>query len=219
MAEAVNYNAWLARRVALVARSGDQILDFGAGTGTFASILAQAGHSVACVEDDEELARRLRTDGFEVVASLDRIEAGTIDYVYSLNVLEHIQDDAAALAGIARALAPGGTLLLYVPAFQVLYSSMDRKVGHFRRYRRQGLEALAAAAGFIDVRSRYADSLGFFAALAYRWIGSDSGTLDRRSVVLYDRCVFPVSRMLDRLFGRLFGKNVLLTACKPPVRG
>jgi SAM-dependent methyltransferase len=215
MAEAVNYNAFLHALVAARARPGDRILDFGAGIGTFARELARHGHVVTCLEPDAAQARRLLADGMPVVDDLAALPDASLDYVYTLNVLEHIDDDAAAVRGIAAKLKPGGRLLVYVPAFQVLYSSMDRKVGHVRRYRRAGLERVVRDAGLGNVAARYVDSLGFLAALAYRFVGSDDGTIDRRALRTYDRFVFPPSRLLDRIVGRWFGKNVLLTAEKP----
>ena len=215
MAEAVNYNAFLHAQVAARARPGDRILDFGAGIGTFARELVRHGHAVACLEPDPAQAQRLAADGLPVVADLAELPDASLDYVYTLNVLEHIDDDGAAARGIAAKLKPGGRLLVYVPAFQVLYSSMDRKVGHVRRYRREGLAGVVRNAGMGNVAARYVDSLGFLAALAYRVVGSDDGTIDRRALRTYDRFVFPVSRLLDRLVGRWFGKNVLLTAEKP----
>jgi SAM-dependent methyltransferase len=215
MAEAVNYNAFLHAQVAARARPGDAILDFGAGIGTFARELVRRGHAVACVEPDHAQAQRLAAEGLRVVEGLDQLADASLDYAYTLNVLEHIEDDAAAVRGIAAKLRPGGRLLVYVPAFQVLYSSMDRKVGHVRRYRRDGLADVVRDAGLGNVVARYVDSLGFLAALAYRVVGNDDGTIDRRALRTYDRYVFPASRVLDRLVGRWFGKNVLLTAEKP----
>ena len=215
MAEAVNYNAFLHAQVAALACPGDRILDFGAGIGTFARELARHGHAVACLEPDAAQAQRLAGEGLRVVASLDELPDASLDYVYTLNVLEHIDDDNAAMRGIAARLKPGGRLLVYVPAFQVLYSSMDRKVGHVRRYRREGLARVVADAGLVDVVARYVDSIGFLAAFAYRFVGNDDGSIDRGALRAYDRFVFPVSRVLDRLFGRWFGKNVLLTATRP----
>ena len=215
MAEAVNYNAFLHAQVAARARKGDRILDFGAGIGTFARELARRGHAVACLEPDAAQAQRLVDDGLRVVGDLAELPEASLDYIYTLNVLEHIDDDGAALRAIASRLRPGGRLLAYVPAFQVLYSSMDRKVGHVRRYRREGLARVVRDAGLDNVVARYVDSLGFLAALAYRVVGNDDGTIDRRALRTYDRFVFPASRVLDRLAGRWFGKNVLLTAEKP----
>ena len=56
------------------------------------------------------------------------------DFIYSSNVLEHIYDDVKSLKQLESKLTKNGTLVLYLPAFQILYSDLDRSVGHFRRY-------------------------------------------------------------------------------------
>ena len=91
---------------------------------------------------------------------------------------------------------------------------MDERVGHFRRYRRRPLSDLARETGLHVERSAYADSVGFLAALVYRFVGDQSGAISGAQVRTYDRFVFPVSRAFDRLFGKAFGKNVYLVAVK-----
>jgi SAM-dependent methyltransferase len=213
MREAVRYNAWL---VELVRRhappGGGRVLDFGAGSGTFSVPVARSGLDVTCLEPDGPLRDSLRAQGLAVAAALPELENASFDYVYSLNVLEHIDDDAAALRGLSKKLRPGGVLLLYVPAFGVLYSSMDRNVGHFRRYRRHGLVRLVQEAGLDVTTARYVDCLGFLAALLYRVIGSDTGKIDRGQLRIYDSYVWPLSLRLDGVCGRLFGKNLLVLA-------
>ena len=90
---------------------------------------------------------------------------------------------------------------------------MDRRVGHYRRYRRAGLERLVRSAQFRILRSEYVDSVGFFVSLVYRMLRRD-GTISTRSVVLYDRVAFPISRALDRVTRSFFGKNLLLVATR-----
>src|SRR5437588_738887 len=77
---------------------------------------------------------------------------------------------------------------------------------------RHALVQKGGAAGFRVDRCSYADSLGFLAALAYRAVGNRSGDLNPRSVTVYDRFAFPLSRALDHVTGRLFGKNLALIA-------
>ena len=127
-------------------------------------------------------------------------------------IVEHIADDRGTVAALRARLKPNGSLLIYVPAFPVLFSSMDRKVGHRRRYRRAGLATLVANAGFAVTIARYQDCLGFFAALLFKWVGNHRGTIDERGLIAYDRYVFPASRCLDRWAGRWFGKNLLIVA-------
>lgn len=217
MAEAVNYNAFLHD---LVARSGagarrGAVVDFGAGGGLFADHARRSAGHLTCVEPDTGLRQRLAARGHIAVADIAALPDASQDYVYSLNVLEHIEDDAAALRALHRVLKPGGRLFIYTPAFQLLYSAMDRKVGHHRRYTRGQLRRLLEQAGFSVETARYADSLGFFAALLYRFIGNEDGSINRQALTLYDRAVFPLSCALDRLCQRSFGKNVFAVATKP----
>jgi putative flippase GtrA len=211
MTEAENYNAFLVSLVQAHCGSG-RVLDFGAGSGTFARPLRDAGRDIVCVEPDERLRAMLAEDGLAAVAGTDEVAPASIDCAYTLNVLEHIEDDAAALETLRERLRPGGTLFVYVPAFNVLFGAMDEKVGHFRRYRRRELERMLEQAGFEVLESRYVDSLGFAASLVYRFVGDRSGAISPASVALYDRLVFPLSRLLDRVLGPFLGKNVLCVA-------
>lgn len=217
---ATNYNSFLSRLVLSRAAGARRALDFGAGVGTFALEMRSAGLEVECVEPDPSQRARLESQGFRSYASADEVESESFDFIYTLNVLEHIEDDVAALAALRRALRPGGTLFAYVPAFNCIYSSMDKKVGHFRRYRKGELVAKTKTAGLESLGAEYADSLGFAASLAYKMKGAESGgDLDPRQLVLYDRAVFPISRALDLLGCRfVVGKNVHGVFQKP-VRG
>ncbi|HZB50870.1 MAG TPA: hypothetical protein VE547_17415, partial [Mycobacteriales bacterium] len=82
-----------------------------------------------------------------------------------------------------------------------------------RRYRRGPVEQLLRSVGFRVRRSEYVDCIGFLASLVYRLLRRD-GTVTARSVLVYDRLAFPVSRRLDRLTRRLVGKNLLVVATR-----
>lgn len=218
MAAAHRYTEFLCRLMESAggAAARGKVADFGAGTGLFASLWRQRATQVTCIEPDPELRRRLAAQGFVTAEGAAAIADASQDFIYTLNVLEHIDDDRAAVRELHRMLKPGGRLLVYVPAFPVLYSAMDRKVGHLRRYRREALVQLLREGGFTVEDSAYADSLGFFVSLLYRFVGSKDGGISLPALLLYDRAVFPVSRLLDRLFGRLVGKNVFAVAVRPP---
>lgn len=209
---AKNYNGFLLKVLRENIPRG-VVLDFGAGMGDFATEMKKAGYHVLCVEPDESLFRGLEKRGFETYKSLEEVPvlSGSL---YSLNVLEHIGDDRAALEEISSKLKENGLLVLYVPAFQLLYSSMDRKVGHLRRYKKSTLKELVGVAGFGMEKMEYVDSLGFLITLLYKAVGSREGSLSPSAVKFYDRFLFPLSRAMDRLFHRAFGKNLLLIARK-----
>ena len=211
---ATNYNSLLLDLILENSQGHSRMLDFGAGTGTFAKLLRTKGIEVVCVEPDTHLAERLIRDGFLTFNDLNEVPDGSFEFIFTLNVLEHVEDDWTSFRRLASKLAKGGRLLVYVPAFQILWTSLDERVRHYRRYRRAGLERLARSAGLTVCKTRYVDSLGFFAALGFKVFDNKNGDLSAQAVSLYDRCVVPLSRLLDSLMGRLFGKNVYLIATK-----
>jgi putative flippase GtrA len=212
MRHAKNYNQYLTD---LVKRhvDGIDVLDFGAGAGTFAEPVSHNRTRVSCLEPDAVLRGQLADDGFQTFAELSAVPRRSLDTIYTLNVLEHIEDDQSTLRELGACLRDSGRLIVYVPAFTVLFSAMDQKVGHFRRYGRPDLVAKLAAAGFRIRHARYVDSLGFLVTLLYKLVDQQgSGDISPGSVKIYDRFIFPLSLLVDRLTGGRFGKNLLVVA-------
>ena len=132
-------------------------LETGAGTGYMTRKFLDKGYRGACYELSEEAREKIRanladyTDRLDVLDSLDELDEREFDYLLTFEVLEHIEDDAAALQAWTRHLKPNGRLLLSVPAHQNKYSLTDEMVGHVRRYERKELEALLESAGYADI--------------------------------------------------------------------
>jgi SAM-dependent methyltransferase len=130
------------------------LLEVGCGTGFVLAGLREAFPTLRLVgselyEEGLELARR-RLPGVELVR-LDATEmpfAAEFDVVGSFDVLEHVEQDEAALAGMRRALRPGGGLILLVPQHPRLWSEMDEVAHHVRRYTRRELVDKVERAGF-----------------------------------------------------------------------
>jgi SAM-dependent methyltransferase len=215
MREAENYNRFLLRLIEQHAGGATSAIDFGAGAGTFSVPCRDAGFDITAIEPDDRLRGLLTAAGIRTVANASELADEQFPYAFSLNVLEHIPDDVEALRTLRAKLVPGGRLFAYVPAFPVLFTSMDAKVGHVRRYTRATLKDSLAAAGFeIDIL-RYADSLGFAATLLFKALDSGRGDVNRGMLRLYDRVALPVSLALDTLTHRWFGKNVFAVARRP----
>jgi SAM-dependent methyltransferase len=189
-----------------------KIVDLGAGRGTFAEMLRARGLKIECVEPDPANQVKLHELGFPVQAGMEECEPESIDYVYTLNVLEHVPDDKALVGEVFSRLRSGGRLFIFVPAFPILWSRLDDYVEHQRRYRRAPMVAMLRRAGFVLEQARYADCLGFFAAFFF---GRNAKVeLSPRSIWIYDRFLFPVSRFLDPILGRFFGKNLAVLCRK-----
>jgi SAM-dependent methyltransferase len=212
--EARNYNHWLVGQVLAAKPPGaGNVVDLGAGRGTFVEALHGRGLEISCVEPDPENQVVLREKGFRVTAGLDEHEPESFDYVYTLNVLEHVPDDEALVRAVFSRLRSGGRFFVFVPAFPILWSRLDDHVEHQRRYRRAPMVAMLSRAGFVVERARYADCLGFFAALVFGRTASVE--ISPRSVWVYDRLLFPLSRFLDPILGHFFGKNLAVLCRKP----
>lgn len=213
--EARNYNRFLLDAVVAFAGPSRTVLDFGAGSGRLAVALHERGFAVQAIEPDPQLRARVASHGVPAHPDFAALGGERFDYVVSLNVLEHCPDDEAVLRQFLEHLVPGGRCLLYVPALMALWTTNDTRVGHQRRYERNGLVALFERAGFVVDDARYQDSLGALAALAYRVAGRADGEITPGPVRLYDRLVFPVSRACDVFAHRLAGKNLLVRAYRP----
>jgi 2-polyprenyl-3-methyl-5-hydroxy-6-metoxy-1,4-benzoquinol methylase len=203
MAEAPRYAAWMLERGA--GYLGERVIDLGAGVGTFTEMLAKSGRHVVAVEPDPAFASRLRQrfGGHENVEvreedadELDRARLGrAVDSIVCFNVLEHIADDARTLVKLRTLLAPGGHLLLVVPAHPFLYSSLDALLGHERRYRKADVGRLLRDTSLSIEELRLVNPIG-----ALGWLVS-ARILGRRQIPLaplrfYDRLV-PLFRALD----------------------
>lgn len=216
--QAVNYRDWILRLAAPFV--SHPVLEVGAGRGTFTTILGADG-AVTAVEPSERLAEQLSSAVAAlpkvrvVVGELSEVDpAGDHQSAVMFNVLEHIEDDAEVLNQIFARLRPGAHLVLWVPAFKLLYSDFDRKVGHYRRYRIRGLKSLVRTSGFSVVRSRYANLPGWFSWLVVcRLLRANpmGGALPR----LFDRFFVPVVSRVERVIRPPFGQSILLVARKP----
>lgn len=132
---------------------GARILELGAGTGGNVALLQKFG-TVTAVEMNEAARdiARARHAGADVRAGTLPHElplAGQrFDLVCLFDVLEHVEDDAASLSAARALLAPGGFLLITVPAYKFLFGPHDEELHHKRRYEREELQARLRAAGF-----------------------------------------------------------------------
>lgn len=159
LSDATRYRDWLYDNFGPFVPGAD-ILEVGAGIGTFTQLMLNNGaRHVLAVEPEESCADVLdrRFDGesrVEIVreflpdAPTVRAASKSFDLAVCQNVLEHIDDDGAALRAMRDALRPGGRLLLNVPAGPRLFGALDDAYGHWRRYTTSDLGDVVSAAGF-----------------------------------------------------------------------
>ena len=214
MKSALNYNKHLIDLVrGAMPQNAKTILDFGSGDAFFANELKkQLNAEIYCVEPAANMQKFYAQKPYQ---SLSEVKSDSIDYIYSLNVLEHIEKDEDIVAEFHRVLTSKGVVFLYLPAFMCLYSAMDDLVGHYRRYQKNDVSRLFNMQKWQVETVRYADFAGFFATLAYKLIGNRKGTLSTASLTFYDKYLFLLSAWLDKITaGRLLGKNIIIKVRK-----
>jgi SAM-dependent methyltransferase len=162
------YNHWLWEQVAPF--TGHRVLEVGAGIGTMTRYLL--GREMVLATDLSPLYLERLQAAFEgypnvVVQPLDAaapppegLKAFNLDTILCLNVLEHVQDDEAALKSFAALLSHGGRVVLILPALQTLYGEIDKAIGHYRRYQRAEIEEKLCRAGFHVEKLRFFNTLG-----------------------------------------------------------
>lgn len=210
LTQARNYNSHLAGLIQKQFQVGDRVLDFGAGNGHFLRLISAKSANFFALEPDPELAETIRTAGIAETTSFPAIKPESFDFIYSLNVLEHINFDEQTLRSLWSWIRPGG-ILIYVPAFPHLYSKFDARIGHYRRYTKRELSEKALAAGFEVEKVSFMDPIGFFVAWAYR-LFLNNGEVSSGQLVFFDRFLYPISRLVTPLTEHLFGKNLILIA-------
>jgi SAM-dependent methyltransferase len=194
-----------------------EVLEFGAGRGSIAKRISQTTKvQPVCIEIDPYLIGFLRSRSYLVFSSLDETDK-KFGLIYTVNVLEHILDDVRVLEEIYQKLNVNGIIIIFVPAFQFLMSTMDEQVGHVRRYSKKELKSKVLKSGFEIKSIQYFDSLGTLAALITKLLGY-RGILNlggSNTLKFYDRFLLPISRTLDRLIlHRILGKNIILVGRK-----
>jgi Methyltransferase domain len=211
------YNNYIVKLLSKYYKGDGKVLDFGAGIGVLASIWRRSfKNGPDCLEIDHNLKGILIQRGFNCFETLDS-KSLEYDYIYSSNVLEHIENDFQVLCDINKAAKVNGILALYVPAFNCIYNAYDEMAGHYRRYTKADLIFKLEKANFKIIDAFYVDSLGFFSWGIVKFTGYKK-TLnlgDEKSLKIYDKYVFPISKLLDNLFfNKYFGKNLFIAAKK-----
>jgi ubiquinone/menaquinone biosynthesis C-methylase UbiE len=224
MTRAANYFAWQHR---LVTRElGRRAIEIGCGIGNFTRLILDSCEAVLALDVEpgciERLHQRfpdqanLQAIACDVTApAFSDLQSFRADSCVCLNVLEHIEDDREVLRGLASVLAPGGNIILLVPAFPSLYGPIDERLGHYRRYNRASISRLAEATGLTVKTSYYLNAIGFFGW----WINAHILKRDAQSaaqIEIFDRYIVPIASRLENWVRPPFGQSLFVVLKKSP---
>lgn len=213
---AVNWKAYWVEKISPY--MGKRILEIGAGIGSTTVALKDFSFDYwVSVEPDallcEKMANKQRlgiisnaVEIFNGTAS-DLVYKNKFDTIIYIDVLEHIESDAAELRDVAKLLEEGGNIIILSPAHNFLFSPFDAKIGHYRRYNKKLLKSILPP-GLSIQKIQYLDSVGFIASLANKMILKQSDPLDSQ-IAFWDKAMVPISRILDRFIFYSAGKSIL----------
>ena len=194
------------------------VLEVGAGLGATSRFLCDGRQqSWTCLEPDLSLhgqleasfkARPLPCPARTVCGNLASLSMEErFDTILYVDVLEHIEDDRGELVASSARLRPGGHIIVLAPAHAALYSPFDKAIGHFRRYNKTSLLAVAPPA-LESHAAYYLDAAGMAASLANRLLLRASMPTDGQ-VMFWDKVLVPLSRVIDPLLAYSVGKSIV----------
>ncbi len=200
-----------------------KVLDFGAGTGHLSEILTRYIKSqglsvdVTCLELDSSLQEEIISRGLHAIEKMEKSQK--YDLIFSSHVLEHIEDDRTVLSNFYTSLKPDGKLFIIVPLHMSLWTQMDQRIGHYRRYSIAHMKANLMNSGFVVDSAKNFDSLGFLLGKLMILLKRTDGILKTskglKMIKMYDLVLLPISMLLDILsFGKLPGRNGIFVASR-----
>jgi ubiquinone/menaquinone biosynthesis C-methylase UbiE len=222
MSQATRYFEWQARTTKQ--HLGQRVIETGCGTGNFTRHLAnrELVVSLDVVEECIECARARFGNHpnmqFRLLDVQDpeflRLKAVEPDTIVCMNVLEHVRDDRLALERMWQVLVPGGRAIFLLPAFEALYGPIDRNLGHFRRYSKNGWRTLAESVGFRVTELRYFNLIGFFGWWTNAHVFRRQ-ELSEWQIALFDRVGVPVLSRLEKWIAPPVGQSIFTVLQKP----
>jgi glycosyltransferase involved in cell wall biosynthesis len=200
---------------------GKRVLEIGSGIGNITKFLLDRDLVIATDVEPKYLTflkeifgkyKKFRVEGFDISDSeMEHYRSYHIDSVICFNVLEHIEQDEKALKNIFNLLEPGGRLLLLTPSHSWLHGTLDRHLGHYRRYGKKELKNKLETIGFKVVFLRYFNRIGIMG-----WF-LNSKILRRKRLPSFQLRIYnllvPLFK-LEKFFPLPFGTSLLVVAEK-----
>ncbi|MDA8743257.1 class I SAM-dependent methyltransferase [Rubripirellula amarantea] len=206
---------------------GDRVWEIGVGHGQYTAELRRQSRCVLGTDIDRDclssVERRFKDDDQVRTGWIDLRDRDSVqqhrsfgaDSIICLNVLEHIEDDVAAMRWLLETCQPGAGLGMIVPAHSWLYGKMDEEAGHYRRYSRTRLAEVLTQAGWNVHRLRYVNVVGAAGWWFHNRVRQQAGLADESvnsQMLKADRWLPRFARVTDPLFRRIAGLSVLAHA-------
>ncbi len=215
---AENYNKWIIDQFLPLLKS--HILEIGSGTGNISTFFIEKPN-VFLSDIDKGLIQHLQQKfpkkskqiiHLNIEKENPRKFKNYFKAIIGINVLEHIKDDTKALNNMYQLLQPKGNLLLLVPAKQIAYTQLDKRLGHFRRYEKDTLLQKLTQAGFSIEEFYFFNFIGLISWIVRNRI-ERGNHLNHYQIVLFDKIV-PMLRVIESAIQPFVGVSLIVKAKK-----
>ena len=225
IAAAKTFNAWMYQTIKPYIKG--RVLELGAGIGNITDFLTSDFTSVVLSDYNpaycEYLQNRYRlTKSVHDVLNIDlqdpafrqtyRHLQASFDSILLLNVIEHLEDDRKCADYCHFLLRPGGHFIVLAPAYALLYSKLDKEIGHYRRYTKNTLASVLEDRGFYTLTKQYFNAVGVAGWLVFNKILGRK-EIAKGTMKFYDSLV-PLNRWVDKVLGQKFGLSAIVVGKK-----
>ena len=192
---------------------GTKILEVGPGRGEIIeNFVNNKNKKIYLADIDKDLCKILEEKFNDKNVKIINSDIKKIDEKFEtilyMDVIEHIDNDEEEVKNAINKLEQNGYLINIVPAFQFLYSSFDKDVGHYRRYNKNSFIKFAEKNNVKIVELKYFDSIGFLILCLSKFLKIKGNTKTKFGIQLWN-FLMPISRLLDFIFFYSFGKSIV----------
>jgi 2-polyprenyl-3-methyl-5-hydroxy-6-metoxy-1,4-benzoquinol methylase len=217
-----NYNRWIYDNIHHFI--GEDILEVGAGIGNITDFIILKNNLtlidinqnyIDYLNSKYSFRDKLNFDALNVdIQNIKSSHLATknFDTIICLNILEHLENDRAAIENMSYLLRPKGRLIILVPALKTLYGSMDIAFEHYRRYNKKELRSLIHGQNLQEIKFHY---LNFFGLLGWFFNGRilKKKELPEKQTKLFDQLV-PFLSFAEKIIKPPLGQSLILVAQK-----
>lgn len=222
IAKADRFNKWMYDQFKHQLKG--EILEIGSGIGNISKLVIEDGHSITLSDYNEEYYETLKKSfisekNVKEILRIDLLHPDfqkeysalkeKFDSIFLLNVIEHIENDVAAVKNCRYLLKSNGHLILLAPSYSWLFSSFDKQLGHHRRYSLRSLKTLLERNNFTILSASHFNFAGICGWLLFGKI-LNQRMLGNNEMSVFNKIV-PVARILDKLFANKIGLSVIVT--------
>jgi SAM-dependent methyltransferase len=211
----INYNNSIINQFKPYTENAIKVLDFGAGIGTLSKLYFNKYNIQPDTFEIDQLQYNILSNySYNCYNNLSQLEDESYDLIFSSNVFEHIQNDNQIFIDLFKKLKKGKYICLYLPANNRLWTDLDIKVKHFRRYDKNSIYKLILNTSNRIEQLVYLDQIGYLLTYLFKICNFKITILNKKTLNIYDKLFFKLNLFFPNYFKNKFGKNIFVSIKK-----